>query len=881
MMPAKLPNLLETTLGVFLHDIGKFVQRAYGTIKELPETTRNMESVLLPVYQGRYSHKHVLGTEFFFDWLKEHHLRFPRGIDLQAVRNVAVFHHKPESAVSEIGPIGWLCAEADRLSSGMDRKKKDEAAEQEDKAWDKFIRTPLITPFAAVDLGLGQTHRAVIPLQELVPGENLMPRKEVDSAGYQALYNKLWKKLQGEMKELFRLENPDLFGEGLLSLSERYFFTVPSSTIDEPDISLHDHNRTAAAIAAAMYRWHERDGSLEDEAKIKDRDLPKYRFLAGDLSGIQSSLFLLANQQVKGVNKILRARSFLLTMMMEAAVLACRQALDLPVFSVIQNAGGRFLLLVPNTDGVGDTVKRLQGEIDNWMLERYYGEVAMNLTLGEPFPGSALLLKDKNGEPAGVSRLPEVMRRLSAAIDASKIRAFDGTLRTIHKQADYSEFSCAACSVRPGKHRIEEETDSYRCDVCEAEYRLGGALVKSRYLSWEHNPDREPHNSINFFSGLQLRWYEHSPGPERRASLSSLLRLYRGPETGPGPFALRFLSTYVPVLSAEEASSPLYERFVEDAAGTEPGDLKTFGHLAADALEPDGNRDYIGQPFLAVLKADVDRLGLIFSFGLRRRSPEPNKQGHEQVLDVSLSRSASLSRMMDLFFTGYLYDFLRREFASTYTVYAGGDDLLLIGPWRQTLELAAKLREKFNLWTGHNPNISLSAGVELMKANHPVTRAARAADQRLEEAKNNGRNKVCAIDTEPMSWTDFAAQLERAKTLHGYLRDGTLSNVFVYKILEFDRERRRAEPQRADAAKPRSLDLQAASWRARWGYHLARNVRDNKNLGDEQERRQAMAFLNELLGLDAGMHRLPGAVPSPRTAVSIALYRNRKPTERS
>ena len=130
-MPAQLPNLLETTLGVFLHDIGKFRQRTYGSMRNLPEKTRNMESVLLPVYRGNYSHKHVLGTELFFDWLKDHHMRFPQGVDLQAVRNVAVFHHKPDSARSEIGPIGWLAAEADRLSSGMDRKKKDEAAELE------------------------------------------------------------------------------------------------------------------------------------------------------------------------------------------------------------------------------------------------------------------------------------------------------------------------------------------------------------------------------------------------------------------------------------------------------------------------------------------------------------------------------------------------------------------------------------------------------------------------------------------------------------------------------------------------------------------------------------------------------------------------------
>ncbi|HNN56170.1 MAG TPA: hypothetical protein PKG84_07500, partial [Novosphingobium sp.] len=41
---------------------------------------------------------------------------------------------------------------------------------------------------------------------------------------------------------------------GLLSLSERFTFAIPSSTVDVPDVSLHDHNRTVAAIAACLHR---------------------------------------------------------------------------------------------------------------------------------------------------------------------------------------------------------------------------------------------------------------------------------------------------------------------------------------------------------------------------------------------------------------------------------------------------------------------------------------------------------------------------------------------------------------------------------------------------------------------------------------------------
>ena len=60
-----------------------------------------------------------------------------------------------------------------------------------------------------------------------------------------------------EFKALCALDNIELFCEGLLSLSERFTFAIASSTVDVPDVSLHDHNRTVAAIAACLHLWHE------------------------------------------------------------------------------------------------------------------------------------------------------------------------------------------------------------------------------------------------------------------------------------------------------------------------------------------------------------------------------------------------------------------------------------------------------------------------------------------------------------------------------------------------------------------------------------------------------------------------------------------------
>jgi CRISPR-associated protein Csm1 len=127
--PEDRPTLVEAALGGVFQDIGKFMQRAHGSLAAMEPGPKALESTILPVYQGRYSHKHVLWTEAFFHWMEREGLSFPGGVNANRVRNMAVFHHKPEA----YGALGWLAAEADRLSSGMDRKPADEQMELEAK----------------------------------------------------------------------------------------------------------------------------------------------------------------------------------------------------------------------------------------------------------------------------------------------------------------------------------------------------------------------------------------------------------------------------------------------------------------------------------------------------------------------------------------------------------------------------------------------------------------------------------------------------------------------------------------------------------------------------------------------------------------------------
>lgn len=844
-------SMYEVVLGSLLHDIGKLIQRAFDRPQDLTGQSYDLESTLCPLKDGRYTHRHVLFTEAFFELTGRVGPIFPEGIDPKMVSQIACFHHKPESCDLSVAGA-WMCAVADRYSAGMDRK----ADEEHEKSSKTFRTTPIRCIFDELILdekALGKPKRHAYRLALLDPEDEgaLMPVPWPENGRddeLPGLYRKVFDSFRSDYTSLARARylSLRLFEEALLGILERTTWAVPSSTIDLPDISLFDHTRTTAAIAASLYRFHEARGELEDISAIKDRTPAKFRFLAGDLSGIQATLFNLASQGVAGVNKILRARSFLLGATAEAAALQLLEALGLPTSSVIQQAGGRFLILVPALDEVERTVEDLSSRWDELLLEDYTGSLALNLALSPPF----------SGDEFGSGRLSAVMAALGQALEESKQRPLSHCSQGVLKREFPLGTACSSCGTRPAESLEGDET---HCPTCHKEVKLGRRLVRSDLILFGRNLP-EKYQPVKVL-GLDLSVLEKGVDPPWQNALS--IRKSHLFET-PVPWTVRLLANHVPTFKDPyELQDPRYEGIEEEDTRPGVGELKTFMHIAAEALEFDEEKRFRGKPYLGLLKADVDYLGFLFQYGLRRRDKVQDR--------FTISRLAQLSRMMDLYFTGYLKGLLHREFPSTYTVYAGGDDLLLIGPWRQTLKLAQRINETFRAYTGENPNITLSAGLTLLKANYPVNRAVWEAEEFLETAKegrnaaDRGRNRIQALIDWPMPWDRYAQRLEDAEWVHERMQE-TLSvgTGFVYHIMSI------AEDAKAVARG----DVRRANWRSRLAYHLARNI---KGYDKNDKERRIVEWL-ERLGLDDHFnftkeHR---SLYEWRLPLTIALYRNRR-----
>lgn len=132
-----------------------------------------------------------------------------------------------------------------------------------------------------------------------------------------------------------------------------------------------------------------------------------------------------------------------------------------------------------------------------------------------------------------------------------------------------------------------------------------------------------------------------------------------------------------------------------------------------------------GRKVLGYLKADVDNLGSLFVYGLRDNQADRN----------SISRIATMSRMLDLFFSGRVEQLLNIQFNLCYTVYSGGDDLLIVGPWNEIVDFAVTVQDDFRKFTNQNENVTISAGISLLKPGIPVSRSVMSADAALEESK--------------------------------------------------------------------------------------------------------------------------------------------------
>ncbi|MBB5022244.1 type III-A CRISPR-associated protein Cas10/Csm1 [Desulfurispira natronophila] len=869
-----------------LHDIGKFLQRSGKKLLKADDYNYAYGT------KHGYGHVHAAFTGLFFDGkitfsgAENQEIKAFYDNILQAfpwieqndhetsLANLAANHHK---VGNQSHPLQWIIAEADRLASGFERDKSDEhykayaeaLAKEEQKP--THANTHMRNIFSDVQLTKrDKPTESFYPFRSLEPAilpiTSATTEKSEASEDYTHLLTGFAEGLSSIARRLgatkqakdkhYSLANTYL---ALATLMERHCWSIPSATVSyesgkfvptPTNISLYDHSRATSAIATALYAWHQEEDDIDHAQagqlveKVKDREAEKFCFIQGDFSGIQHFIFDAGGESNKFAAKILRAKSFYVSMATEAAAHAICHKLNLPLSSIVMNAGGKFTILAANTNNVQDAVQSVRETINKHFHNLTFGQTRFNLaTL--PFAPEKLVMRE----------YAELMSQLAHALECEKLRpqisepVFDDYLRSRNDRE-----LCTVC----GKHWGDETKYGIICCHCNHFRRLGEALVRSGedrsyfHLSTTEHDKTETEDKQTQFPLFGTWGFAFGKSPDLSAPTYNIDRQ----DTFSG-FAHKHLANYVPrwkndeeweqqrYFSVNKKIQQENEGKQEQSAELKINATKTFAHIGADALHEEENGKLRGVAHLGVLKADVDHLGQIFSRGFTV----------EKVSYANMSRMSMLSRMLDYFFTGWLPWRLAKEpeggeidYRSVYTVFAGGDDLFLIGPWNRIVDLAGEIDQHLRQYTGGNPDIHLSAGIVLRKAAIPVREMAHDGEEALEQAKDgdgpeagSNRNRITVFD-QTVTWGEYK-ELKRsgdALKLQTQSMGSELSTQYLYGLLKFSQDAATAttfpeSPEEVNAW------MEAAKWRARLKYrHQRYFVEKSKK---EETKLEAMEFV--------------------------------------
>ena len=787
------------------------------------------------------------------------------------VANTTGERHLPEDFLRQI------IVTANHVASGFEREKPDAECSGR-KNRDRRNHARLLTLFE--QMGRQQIKADDLdwcyPLEPLGPMSIFpRPRKECTPANQKGQdaaineYRDIWDFL---LKNIQRIPashraNLPLWLDHFDSLWLTATQAVPSVAAfgDVPAVSLYDHSKAAAALAAALWRWHHETGSENVDTVRNGWEEEKFLLVQGDFFGIQDFIFANGGATQKHAHKLLRGRSFQVSLLAECAALKVLEALQLPSIAQITNAAGKFMIVAPNTRSARDALARCRAELNAWCLKHTYGEIGVGIA------ATPAACNDFVG-----GRFGDLHKRLFAALDIAKHQRFG--LCNDQAPADFADFldrfdnTLGVCQINgkyPASRRRTSGQNSYALsDLADDQIRIGEGLTKNARILVTREAERLPVLSLDYF-GYRLAFVPDADVSGKYGELAGNGTLVRAwdfdapddKETVWRGYARRFVNNYVPRFNEDdEQQAGKYAGMDSEDGAWKLNEIKTLSHIACEDryIEDCHNEEkrWRSEIALVALKGDIDNLGALFQQG---------------VLHPTLAKAAALSRQVNAFFSLWLPWFCeygrnsagQARYRNTYTVFAGGDDFFLIGPWESTIELAGVLRGRFAEYVV-NKGITFSAGLTMTKSKMPVRHLAQRAEDALDAAKARPAKDAVHLWGHSVAWDDWRALMDERRTALETLMaraesmGASFSTGLVYALLQLS--------DRTESSRPED-----ALWRSQLHYRLARFFHDRARGGSEAERKKlledAIAEIGNALAKYKGAYRLP---------LSVLLYRQRE-----
>lgn len=204
-------------------------------------------------------------------------------------------------------------------------------------------------------------------------------------------------------------------------------------------------------------------------------------------------------------------------------------------------------------------------------------------------------------------------------------------------------------------------------------------------------------------------------------------------------------------------------------------------------------KDYAGNSDLGVLRMDVDGLGKRICDGFDYIGQY--KTFSKRLVDFFEKETKIIQQ--ELAFKPYLN-----------IIYAGGDDLFVVGRWDKVIDYAERIRQETNNRFGSD-GISISGGIAVVQPKFPIAKAAELAGEAEDAAKrfksNDGeeKNAFCMLG-KTVSWNqefDYVKSFKQkfvSLIKDFYLSKGILHKLMLYSSIADRNKLRRKEGKAED-----------------------------------------------------------------------------------
>ncbi len=850
-------------LGALLHDIGKFYQRAdkgfSDKYNELSAFSKNIAEGICPINeQGRFGYQHVVWTNEFFEKFNSKIEQIPgvkeNRYTSYSVDNIVTFacnHHKPQSLLQSFVTIG------DWWSAGIDRrdveKIKGETYVQKSVNWGKYRYKviPLFSVFNTVnpnnkeDIKASSSAFMLKPLS--IDRQDIFTKKinkEEDGISEKD-YKTLWDKFVEEFEDL-PTDNIVGFSESLLYLLKKYTWCIPSNTMDMANVSLFEHLKTTAAFAESIYSYYI-DGN-EDKFSFNKQynrltlkgNVHPVMLVGGDISGIQKFIYNIASQKAA---VSLKGRSFYVQLLIDSIIqkIITHQDIQATIGHVVYSSGGKFYMILPNTQKVITALENIKTEIEKELWEEHKGKLSVNLSS----VGFALVRDIENKisiESENENKnLGDLWRHLAEKLNTQKSQKYMSLLNNKFFEIQKVGGDVKMCAVT-GEELVKENrakldgTEVYVSNAVFQQTKLGIALKDADCLITY----REPKDESKYLSnrskayikvvGVDNYMFDQKELAKDDADFRKI--------TSADVSRIMLFNNTNPLMAKLKGSAVSYgfqfyggnkQACYLDQKGEKQN--KTFRQLVQSDK---GESTYLG-----VLKMDVDGLGNIFINGFKEE-------------EKSFAAYATMSFQLDLFFSGYINSIRNSDKYKDFVniLYSGGDDVFAVGRWDLLIDFAADIRKDFAAFIGRD-DISISGGISIVRNKYPIAKVAELAGEAEDASKeyNNDEKNAISFLGETISWKLEYEYVKKYKKdfVRLYDKGDGISKSLLHKLMQFY-EIEKGNQIHRDKGEENKVDL---SYKWNSVYYLKRfkdRYKFNKDRGNEKDKGNEVIcnFINQI-----------------------------------